>query len=140
VTYRFVEHTADLAVAIEAATLEDLFSDAAAAFTACLVGGARVEPVEERTVALRAPDLDRLLVRWLQEALAAFDIDGFLVSRAAPSIVRGAGACELRGVLFGERIDAGRHPVEVLIKGVSYHGLHVEQAGARWRATVVFDI
>lgn len=138
--FRFLEHTADLAVELAAATVQELFAEAAAALTACLVDGAVVAPLEERKVALQGADLDRLLVAWLGEALAAFDIDRFLVGRAEATIERSAGGYELRGLLRGEPLDTSRHPLEVLIKGVSYHGLRVESGPGGWRATVVFDV
>jgi SHS2 domain-containing protein len=140
VAFRFLEHTADLAVEIAAPTVHDLFAEAIAALTACLVDGAAVGTLGERRVELRAADLDRLLVAWLGEALAAFDIDRFLVGRAEATIERAGGAYLLRGSLCGEPIDASRHPLQVLVKGVSYHGLRVESGGGGWRATVVFDI
>ena len=138
--FRFLEHTADLAVEIVAPTVQDLFAEAVAALTTCLVDGAAVATLEEREVALRAADLDRLLVAWLGEALAAFDIDRFLVGVAAATIERAAGEYLLRGSLRGEPIDPSRQTVEVLVKGVSYHGLRVESGADGWRATVVFDI
>jgi SHS2 domain-containing protein len=140
VVFRFLEHTADLAVEIAAPTVEELFTEAAAALTACLVDGAAVASQEERRVTLRATDLDRLLVAWLGEALAACDIDGWLVGRAEATIERAEAGYVLRGSLWGEPADASRHPLQVLIKGVSYHGLRVESEAGGWRARVVFDI
>jgi SHS2 domain-containing protein len=140
VTFHFLDHTADLAVEIDAPTVEDLFSEASAALTACLIDGAAVALVEEREVAVGAADLDRLLVRWLGEALVAFDADGFLVGRARVEIERAGGEYLLRGSLAGEPVDAERHPLEVQVKGVSYHGLRVERYAGGWRATVVFDV
>jgi SHS2 domain-containing protein len=140
VTFHFLDHTADLAVEIDAPTVEDLFSEASAALTACLIDGAAVALREERPVAVRAADLDRLMVRWLGEAVVAFDVDGFLVGRARVEIECAGDEYLLRGTLAGEPVDADRHPLAVLVKGVSYHGLRVEQHAGGWRATVVFDV
>jgi SHS2 domain-containing protein len=46
----------------------------------------------------------------------------------------------LQGTLRGERLDAARHEVKLLIKGVTYHGLHVRHVAGEWTAKVVFDI
>ena len=137
--YRFLDHTADLAVALRSATLADLFAEALEAFTACLLDPATVEERDRRPVTLQAADGERLLVRWLEEALVAFELDGFLARRADVEIEPGE-PWRLRGVLIGERHDADRHHLKVLIKGVSYHDLSIEQRDREWHATVVLDI
>ncbi len=140
-TYRFLDHTADLAVELRAPTLEGLCCEAVAAFTDCVVDREQVVARERRERAVAAADLERLLVAWLAEALVAFEVDGFLVRRAEATIEgAGKGGRILRGVLWGEPFDPARHAVKVLVKGISYHGLRVEEGPEGWRATVVFDI
>ena len=56
--YRFLDHTADLAVELDAPTLDALFTDAAAAYTACLVDPATVEERERRDISVTAGDRD----------------------------------------------------------------------------------
>jgi SHS2 domain-containing protein len=140
-TYRFVDHTADLAVELASPTLEGLFAEAVAAFTDAVVDRERVLERERRERSVAAADLERLLVSWLEEVLIAFEVDAFLVRRAEVAIAEAEGGGRtLRGALFGQPLDASRHPVKVLIKGISYHGLRVEPGPEGWRATVVFDI
>jgi SHS2 domain-containing protein len=51
------------------------------------------------------------------------------------------GALRLAATARGETYDPERHPIKVLIKGITYHGLEVvEGADGRWRARVIFDI
>lgn len=137
--YRFLDHTADLAVELRSATLDELFGVALEAFTACLLDPTTVEERERRPVMLQARDGERLLVRWLEEALVAFELDGFLARRAEVATEPGE-PLRLRGVLIGERLDPDRHHLKVLIKGISYHDLSIQQRGAEWRATLVLDI
>lgn len=55
-------------------------------------------------------------------------------------------SCDLRdeyvicATLHGDTRDAARHPLKVLIKGVTYHGLHVAKSERGCEATVIFDI
>ena len=136
--YRFLDHTADLAVELDAPTCDALFEEAAVAFTACVVDPESVAVHERREVTLTAGDRERLLVRWVEEALVAFEVDGFLVRRAEASVA-GDGRW-VEGAFYGESLDHQRHAVQVLVKGVSYHGLKVEQRDGGWHATLVLDI
>ena len=61
--------------------------------------------------------------------------------RLGPDLVRERdGGWELDGTLVGERHDPARHPVKILIKAVTYHGLQVVRLEGTWTASVVFDI
>jgi len=74
----FFDHTA--------VSLEALFSEAALTFTTTVTDLTRLEPAENRSITLRAPDLDQRLVDWLNELVGLFDIEQFLVRAANVSI------------------------------------------------------
>ena len=136
-----VDHTADVGVDIEAGSLEELYSEAAAAFTDTITDAGTLRPLEERRLRLRDADRELLLVAWLEELLFLFDVESYLVARAEVELVElEGGLLELRARVSGERFDPDRHPEKVAIKGVTYHALAVRQDGARWRARVIFDI
>ena len=137
----FFDHTADIGARVVARSVDALFADAALALTTTLIDPSSVEPTLSRDVVLRAPDLGQLLVDWLSELVGWFDIDQFL-ARSARLTVRERGTeWSLEATVNGETLDASRHQIKVLVKGVTYHGLHVEQtADDEWQATVVFDI
>ena len=50
------------------------------------------------------------------------------------------GGWTLAGTLSGEKLDPDRHPIKILIKAVTYHGLEVTRQQGEWHADVVFDI
>jgi SHS2 domain-containing protein len=139
--FRFFDHTADLAVDLTAPTAGELFGEALAAFTEAITEGERIEEREERRFALASPALDLLLVDWLGELLYAFEIEELLFRRAEVEIVQDGGEARLTAVAHGEPRDEARHPIKVLIKGITYHGLEVVQEPAGgFRGRVVFDI
>ena len=137
--YRVLDHTADLALEITAPTRADLYQEAAAGFTDCLVELSGIEERGQRRFAVAAGDGELLLVEWLAELLHAFETDGFLARRAEVVVSEGNGAA-LTAVAFGEHHDPERHPLRVLIKGVTYHALRVHRDAGGWTAHVVFDI
>ncbi len=138
--YRFLEHTADLAIEVTAEDLGGLFAEALRGLTDCVTDVARVEPRVERRLEASAPELDLLLVDWLGEAVAAYETRGELYSAAEVEVAETADGHRVSGRVRGEPWDGERHPLKVLIKGVTYHGLEVARRPGGWRARLVFDI
>ena len=72
--YELFEHTADLGLRMRAATLEELFADAARGLFSLIVTNLHeVRPVCERRFRLESDGCDFLLVDWLNELLYTFD-------------------------------------------------------------------
>ncbi len=128
--YRWVEHTAELELAIEAPTEEAVFADALAAY-AELVGLAPGGPPATHEVDVEAPDRASLLAAWLDELVFLAETEAFVPERAAVTLHPDG----LRALIEGRR---GRPPH--LVKAVTYHGLEFVPAGAGWRARVVLDV
>ena len=139
-SYRLLEHTADLALEARADRLNELFAEALRGLTDCLTPVEGVEPIEERSLELEAVDLEQLLVEWLGEAVYLFEVDEMVFSRARVEVSKVAGGWRIRASASGERFDPGRHRLKVPIKGVTYHRLEVRRDGESWRARVVLDI
>jgi SHS2 domain-containing protein len=140
VPYTFFDHTGDTGVALSGGTLAQLFADAAAAFTDCITALDVVEPKRPEEVDVDAPELDLLLVDFLSELLYRFDTRGWLTRFAEVDVSEKDGGWTLQGTLRGERLDPSRHAIRVLIKAITYHGLHVRQVDGVWTANVVFDL
>jgi SHS2 domain-containing protein len=138
--YEFFDHTGDIGVGLSGRSLDELFAAAAVAFTDSVTTLACVEPRRPEELDVAAPELDLLMVDFLSELLYRFDTRAWLTREAQVEVREQDGGWELRGTLIGERHDDKRHPVKVLIKAVTYHGLRIEQREGLWSARVVFDI
>jgi SHS2 domain-containing protein len=149
---RAIEHTADLAIEVEAASLPALFDGAATGMLALIEredlegaigtsGGA--DPIDRdaqrytgavvRELELGAPDLPSLLVHWLRELLHLFQGEqlayrGAEFHRLTTTALRAAVRTE-------PAVDAVRE-----IKGVTYHDLEVSHRDSLWHTRVVFDV
>lgn len=145
-SYRLLDHTADLALEVQAPTRDDLFAEAAAALIDCLTDRERIAERASHTVALAAGDLGTLMVDWLTDLLVAFEVQGFLAARArvevAPRREGGwAGGWILAAEVWGEPRDEARHPLKTLVKGITYHQLEVAPvATGGWRARITLDL
>ena len=129
--YEWRSHTAEIELAIEAETEEEVFADAVAAF-AELVALESNEVLQKRAVALEAPDRASLLVDWLQELIFLADTESFVAERAEDLRLE---AGSLAGTLVGRRAA-----FEPLVKAATYHGLRFTREGDMWHARVVLDV
>ena len=135
--YETFEHTADIGLRIRAATLPELFAEAACGLASLIVDDlAAIRPLETRVVELAGSEPDLLLFDWLNELLYACDRDRFVGSSFEVRLDEQG----LMGRAAGERLDAARHRLVHEVKAITYHGLRVELAEGGWMAEVIVDI
>jgi SHS2 domain-containing protein len=129
--FRWVDHTAELELEIEAPSEEGVFEEALAAL-AELTGDASGPPVS-REIEVEAEDHALMLVEWLSELVYLSETERFVPERIA-SLELADG--KLRATVEGHR-GQPRH----LIKAVTLHRLELlRDAKVGWRARVVLDV
>jgi SHS2 domain-containing protein len=147
--YRWVDHTAELELRLEANTQEEVFEDALSALRELLVERMAEAPGERgrRELHASAPDRATLLAEWLSELVYLVETEGFVpervdrisitpsASRTAPRESLANGAYDLDASVTGTR---GSPPH--LVKAVTYHRLEMTERDGEWRATVVLDV
>jgi SHS2 domain-containing protein len=129
--YRFVDHTAELELQLEAGTREGVLAEAAAALGEIL-GGSGEGPPARRDVHAAATDDATLLAAWLDELVFLAETEGFVPERADGVTVAGHAAS---GVVEG-RLGDPPH----LVKGVTYNDLELRFDGEAWHGRVVLDV
>lgn len=132
--YRFVDHTAELQLELEAPTKEEVLAQAVLALGELL--GARESegagsPVT-RSLAVTAGDDAALLAAWIDEIVFVAESEA-LVPLGAEGIETAEG--EARGTV----VFARKEPPH-LVKGVTYHDLALAPAGIGWRGRAVLDV
>jgi len=140
VSYRPLDHTADLGFEIDAPDLASLYAEAARAFSDAITDVGSIRPCERRILTVEAADAELLLVEWLGELLVRFDVEGWLPAQARAAVREDGEAVHLRVEADGEIFDPARHVLRVAVKAVTYHGLSVRRDGDVWRARVILDI
>ena len=129
--YRWVEHTAELELHVEASTEEAVFEEGFAAMRELLAADVD-EPAPPREVALEARDRPALFADWLAELAFLAESEKMVPERLASLELEGA---SLRAVVEGSR---GEPPP--LVKAATYHRLTLEPADGGYRATVILDV
>lgn len=139
--YEFVEGaTSDLAFVAHGPTLDAVFVAAAEALLAATVEVPdSVERRERRSVRLEEPDLELLLLRFLNELVYLRDADELLLHTDRISVSLDSGA-RLEAELVGERIDPERHALAADVKAATVHGLRVASTPEGWTAAATLDV
>ena len=131
------DHTADIGLRVEAASLEELFVDAARGLMSLLVENVDdVRPTVEESISLVGSEVDYLLFDWLNELLFHFESRGLLYREFVVRI-DDAG---LTATMRGEPCDRSRHRMAHEVKAITYHGLSVDQTDSGWRTELILDI
>jgi SHS2 domain-containing protein len=131
VSYRWVEHTAEVQMEIEAATEEAVFTDALHALGELVADDAGGEQVR-REVVVGGRERAALLVGWLDELVFLAETED-LVPEHAERI-------ELSDHRLAATVRCHRGSPRHLVKGATYHRLVFERSGCGFRATVVLDV
>jgi SHS2 domain-containing protein len=134
--FEVLEHTADIGFRARGASWEDLLNNASLALVSIAI---ELDDVETRTaypIAAQGEDRESLLVNWLNEVLYYIDgenvaLSRFEIQRADERTASGIGFGEPRGV---------KHRAKLIVKGVTYHQLQVEQSANGWTCQVFLDI
>jgi SHS2 domain-containing protein len=130
-------HGSDIGVRGFGASVEEAFEQAAVALTAVVADVSRIRESETVEVRCDAPDLELLLVSWLNAVIYEMAVRTMLF-RKFRVVTSG---CSLTGALVGEKVDPERHRVAVETKGATVTALrvHREQDG-QWLAQCVVDV
>ncbi len=143
-TYRLLDHTADIAIEIDAADEAGLFDALAKGLLHVLtdVPGC-AEGTSHMDATVEGHDLGALLVAFGNEVLFLFEVETFLWSGAELLSIEDG---EARIRIFGERFDPERHPIARPFKAVTHHDAVVTrlpaegEAQPRWTAEIIVDL
>ncbi|MCX7008796.1 MAG: archease [Kiritimatiellaeota bacterium] len=131
------EHKADVGIRGYGATPAEAFAQCACALTAVITDPALVAPRMSVALACAAPELDALLLNFLDALLLEMDLKKMLFSRFEVQLV----GDKLTATAWGEAIEPARHQPAVEVKAATYHALAVRQlADDFWLAQCVVDV
>jgi SHS2 domain-containing protein len=139
-SYKFVDHTADIAVEISGSTLDELFSAGAEAWLVSVVGELNIEADDSMELELSAGSREELLVTFLNELNYLLITKKWLcASIQSIKIFDDDEGCELSAELKGVKLKVDIQPKQE-IKSVTYHQLEIVEREGIYSTLVVFDI
>ncbi len=128
--HRWIDHTSELGLEVEAESEAEVFSEAALALAEILGDEPRGRP-RRRDVRLAASDRATLLADWLGELVYLAETDALLPERASVT---------LRDTRLRATVEGRTATPRYLVKAVTYHDLELTRRDGVWRATVVLDV
>lgn len=134
--FEILEHRADLRIKIFGQDLAELFVNAGLAITeqqSLEVKNQSLEKEEWESVEINSPDLNSLLVDWLNEILSRSDLNhkiyfNFKIEELSEK------HCQAK--MAGQKVEQK----QIDIKAATYHGLEVKKVNNHWQAIIIFDI
>ncbi|HOO45951.1 MAG TPA: archease [Deltaproteobacteria bacterium] len=132
-TYRYIDHTADIGIHVVSENERGLFEEAARALIDILGAACPDKDLEHLRVAVEGLDRTDTLVRWLQELLYLIEVkDLRIFSLRVSTLQETFLEAEIEGIHSPSRL-------RMEIKAVTYHNLEIAEVDNRVQATIIFD-
>ena len=134
--FEILDHTADVGIIAHGADINQAFANAARALFSLITELDNVAEVLHRDIEVTAPDIESLLVEWLNELIYLFDTENILFKRF--DITR-LSHTQLKARNYGEKVDRSKHKLKTGVKAATYHMLKVDRRDD-CQVQVLFDI
>jgi SHS2 domain-containing protein len=139
-SYKYIDHTADIAAEISGSTLEELFSAGAEAWLNSVIDEVKFENDDSTEIELSASTKEELLITFLNELNYLLITQKWLyLSVQSLKILEDDDSCELSAELNGIKLT-DEIQVKQEIKSVTYHQVDIIESENIFSTLIVFDI
>jgi len=140
-SFRFLEHTADVKIEVISRTREEAFEVAGQAMVEVITAISKVDAKKKKSIAVTGEDLYALLYEWLEALIVLFGAEGLIFSRfKVHKIEQKKNEWHLAGEVWGETFDINKHPQGTEIKAITYSEMEIKKKSSKVRLQFVFDI
>ena len=130
-------HDADVGIRGYGETLAEAFAQAALAMTAVITDPKKVVAEQSVRITCSAPDLDTLLVDWINSLVLMMATRKLIFSHFDVDVDDG----ELIAVAHGEPVDVAKHEPATEVKGATFTALSVSRdRSGLWQASCILDV
>jgi SHS2 domain-containing protein len=138
-TYKFVEHTADVKFIASGKTLEEAFIASFEALKETVSGNIAVLDQTKKEFSAEGTDLNNLLYKFMEEFLFLLDAEDFLASKI-DKIEIDKEKFTLKATIGGDKAQNYNFTNDV--KAVTYNDMHVRfnEEKQEWNIQVVLDV
>ena len=139
--YRFIEHTADIAVEVSANTLEELFTISCHAWRDTALDSVDTSSTDEQIICVKAESCEALLIKFLSELnFLLYTKKWVFNSISRLEIKKENSSLILNSEILGENYDETIHYLKEEIKAVTFHQMKIEKHEDIFKTLIVFDI
>jgi len=139
--FKFIDHTADIAVEVYGETLEKLFENSAEAWLTSVLEEIPAERKEIKSIELEANSIEELLVDFLNELNYLLLTKKWIYSSPKNlEIIQTKDSYQFKAAIYGEEFSNERYRLKEEIKAVTYHQMKIEKTENYFKTIIVFDI
>ena len=124
-SYKFLDHSTDAIIEINAKDLKEAFSTAADAVINLTLDQDKVEEIETKKFVSQGKDLYYLLFSWLEEIPFILITEGFAIKRLEFNIEMNE-TYKIQATAFGENLDLKKHNFKVEIKAPTFYEMVIK--------------
>ena len=139
--YNFFDHTADIAVDVEADTLDELFIASAYAWRDSISDDRKSSQSQERSLILSENSLEILLVTFLGELNYLYQSESWMMdSIQYIEIYEEGDVWKLSIKILGGNFNRIDMKLKSEIKAITYHQMEIKEENGKFSTRIVFDI
>jgi SHS2 domain-containing protein len=138
-TFRYLEHTADVGVEVVAPTLGQAFTEAALALFGIMTDTSAFGPKKQIEIQVSGEDLKSLLYSWLEELIYVFDTTSLVVVGVDIESISSE-PHTIAATVCGEKFDPEVHETRTGVKAITYHGMIVVEKEGEFLLRYFVDI
>lgn len=139
--YKYLEHAADMGIYGEGKNYQEAFAETAKAMFNLMVKLEQLKPLKSIKIKVQAPDINGLLIEWLNQLIAEKDINNLYFSDfKITKLQKVEEGLELIGEARGQEIDPEKVQVNVEVKGATFYGLECGRKDKTFYCQCVVDI
>ncbi len=140
-SYKYLEHGADIGLEAKSPTREGVFKEAGRALFSLMVDLSEVESRESIRLRVKGSTPEDLLYEWLSELVSLSNLRNQVYGEFPElRIERANSQFILEGVASGENIDPEQRGLGTEVKAVTYQGLKLKDEGGFWKCRFVVDV
>lgn len=138
-TYKFIDHTADIAVEVSADTIEELFSVSLIAYNEAVIEG-KIYSSDAKIITINSNSIEELLVTFLNE------INFMLIIKKIISVeLKNIDIDQSQSPLIGKfEIGIAEMNESIIlkeeIKSITYHQMNIQKINGKFTTKIIFDI
>lgn len=140
-SFKLIDHTADVAVIVEGNSLEEIFISACQAWKFVTIDSVSEKIESSKKLIFNSSNYEILLSDLLTELnfqllikkWVFISIKNILLQELNSSI-------QLEVEIFGEKFDPNKHHIKEEIKAVTFHQMKIEKVDNHFETKIIFDI
>lgn len=140
-SYKYLDHGADIGIHAEGRSIEELFAEAAKGLFSLMVDLNQIKPISMDSIQIKGETFSEdLLYEWLKELLTASDLKRSVYKEFDVNITQKRNKLSLNSQLYGQKINPDKHTLGSEVKAITYQGLEVERKAGKWICQYVVDV